>query len=184
MPIAHGWRCRAGGLRQAKSLCGLCFGTGLILFTLLLIYNEFIIKPSHSNYKTEAVEQDRIVTTALADNKPLLPLDEDELILESDQSALPDLNADQSLAKPNGYDSSRFVMIAPTGRMGNQMFLFASAYGICRHNKRRLIHQGHFYIADVFHLEGYEEVDKHTNRSMIKSVGSAQHCAFYRPVCI
>jgi hypothetical protein len=57
------------------------------------MYNEFIIKPSHSNYKTEAAEKDRIVITALADNKPLLPPDEDELILESDQSALPDSNA-------------------------------------------------------------------------------------------
>lgn len=39
------------------------------------------------------------------------------------------------------------------GRLGNQMFQYASAYGIAKHNHRQLVSQGKFEICDYFDLE-------------------------------
>jgi hypothetical protein len=39
------------------------------------------------------------------------------------------------------------------GRLGNQMFQYASVYGIAKHNHRQIVSQGKFEICDYFDLE-------------------------------
>jgi hypothetical protein len=178
--LIHGWRCRPRS-RLPKWLYGLCFVVGLTLLTIAFIDDDIVIRPLHSDYSPEA-QKDRVIIMDLEDSEPFVS--PDELHLKADQFAVSHLNAGQSaLAKADG-NSGKFVMIAPLGRMGNQMFLFASAYGISRHNKRRLIHRGHFTITDIFQLDGYEEVDQKTKKSMLPHLLSAQNCAFSRQVCI
>lgn len=75
----------------------------------------------------------------------------------------------------------KFILCEPTsGRLGNDLFIYASSYGIAKRNNVTLITLGQFHMKEFFHLsDDVEVIDvKDPIRSEVTIIREQRHCSF------